>query len=511
MDLNVEQLSGYLEDRRLPENSGFLAGYSALIHCFGLKVPLPDILCFISDQHRKYTTDEWKIFTPRHRPEDSWQAHVVFALKNEGVYLNVLKALFSVVNPEELESWIQCEPSGAYTRRVWFLYEWLMGQQLNVADAVMGNVVDAINGVLQFTVRGDVSKRHRVRNNLPGTPDFCPLVRCTDVIKKFIGMDLSKKVIEITGIVHQDLLSRAAAYLLLQDSRASFSIEGESSQQQQIERWGRVIAQAGFNPLSLDELQRLQDIVIENQRFVTLGFRREGGFIGVHDRITQQPIPDHVSARWQDLPQLMNGLIASYNLCRDDAEIDPVLVASVVAFGFVFIHPFEDGNGRIHRYLIHHVLSQMGFSRPGMIFPISAVIQDRILDYKKVLESYSQPRLEFIEWRSTDRGNVDVLNETIDLYRYFDATKMVEFLYQCVYEAVETVLPNEINYLRKYDEIKISINNMFDMPDYRVDLLIGFLRQNNGTLSKRAREKEFKELNTDEIIHLERLYDDIFK
>ncbi len=277
------------------------------------------------------------------------------------------------------------------------------------------------------------------------------------------------------------------------------------------ERWGRVIAQAGFNPLSLDEFQRLQDIVIENQRFVTLGFRREGGFIGVHDRITQQPIPDHVSARWPDLPQLMNGLIASYNLCRDDAEIDPVLVASVVAFGFVFIHPFEDGNGRIHRYLIHHVLSHMGFSRPGMIFPISAVIQDRILDYKKVLESYSQPRLEFIEWRSTDRGNVDVLNETIDLYRYFDATKMVEFLYQCVYEAVETVLPNEINYLRKYDEIKISINNMFDMPDYRVDLLIGFLRQNNGTLSKRAREKEFKELNTDEIIHLERLYDDIFK
>ncbi len=61
-----------------------------------------------------------------------------------------------------------------------------MGQQLNVADAVMGNVVDAINGVLQFTVRGDVSKRHRVRNNLPGTPDFCPLVRCTDVIKKFM-------------------------------------------------------------------------------------------------------------------------------------------------------------------------------------------------------------------------------------------------------------------------------------------------------------------------------------
>jgi hypothetical protein len=119
--------------------------------------------------------------------------------------------------------------------------------------------------------------------------------------------------------------------------------------------------------------------------------------------------------------------------------------------------------------------------------------------------------LEFIEWRSTDRGNVDVLNNTLDLYRYFDATKMVEFLYQCVQEAVDVVLPSEINYLRKYDEIKLSINNLFDMPDYRVDLLIGFLRQNNGVLSKRAREKEFCNLSVDEVSHLEKLYHDIFE
>lgn len=37
---------------------------------------------------------------------------------------------------------------------------------------------------------------------------------------------------------------------------------------------------------------------------------------------------------------------------------DPVLAAGI-AFGFVFIHPFEGGNGRIHRYLIHHVLAKI--------------------------------------------------------------------------------------------------------------------------------------------------------
>ena len=36
-----------------------------------------------------------------------------------------------------------------------------------------------------------------------------------------------------------------------------------------------------------------------------------------------------------------------------------VLAAPEIAFGFVFIHPYADGNDRIHRYLIHRILSKM--------------------------------------------------------------------------------------------------------------------------------------------------------
>jgi len=42
--------------------------------------------------------------------------------------------------------------------------------------------------------------------------------------------------------------------------------------------------------------------------------------------------------------------------------------------GFVLIHPFEDGNGRIHRFLIHHVLARRGFTPQGLLFPVSAVM-----------------------------------------------------------------------------------------------------------------------------------------
>ncbi len=100
---------------------------------------------------------------------------------------------------------------------------------------------------------------------------------------------------------------------------------------------------------------------------------------------------------------------------------------TIIAFGFVFIHPFEDGNGRIHRYLFHHVLAEKEFLPRGLIFPVSVVILERIEEYRKTLEHFSKPRLGLIEWRSTEKNNVEVLNDTLDLYRYFDATKQAEF------------------------------------------------------------------------------------
>ena len=115
----------------------------------------------------------------------------------------------------------------------------------------------------------------------------------------------------------------------------------------------------------------------------------------------------------------------------------------MLAFGFVYAHPFEDGNGRIHRYLIHHILAERGFNPPGVVFPVSAAIQERIDDYRGVLESYSRRLLPLIEWEPTPEFNVRVLNDTGDFYRYFDATPHAEFLYACVQKTIEEDLPAE--------------------------------------------------------------------
>lgn len=385
-----------------------------------------------------------------------------------------------------------------------------MEKKLDLPDAETGNFVDALDSTQHFPGPSEISKRHRIRNNLPGVRDFCPLVRRTVKLEKFIDIHLNRLAHEKTGMIHPDVLARAAAFLLLKDSRASFEIEGEHPGKNRTERWGRAISQAGFYPLSLEELLRLQKIVIEDQRFVPMGLRKEGGFIGVHERLTGTPLPDHISAKWQDLPRLLDGMIAAYQRFKGGG-FDPVILAAMIAFGFVFIHPFADGNGRIQRYLIHHVLAEHGFTPKAVVFPISAVILERIDEYRRVLESYSRPRLEFIKWRPTASGNVEVLNETIDLYRYFDATYLAEFLYDCVRQTVEKTLPDEISYLEQYDQMKNAINDRFDMPDHTADLLIRFLQQNKGVLSQRAKEKEFKALTSKECQQLEKLYVQIFR
>lgn len=158
--------------------------------------------------------------------------------------------------------------------------------------------------------------------------------------------------------------------------------------------------------------------------------------------------------------------------------LDAVIAAAVLAFGFVYVHPFIDGNGRTHRYLIHHVLAQRGFNPAGVVFPVSAAILARIDEYRAALEDYSRRLLPVIDWEPTADSNVKVLNETADFYRFFDAMPHAEFLYTCVKQTIEEDLPRETEFLERYDQFRARIEAIVDMPDRTIDLLFRFLHQN---------------------------------
>jgi len=494
-------------EQSLPERAT-PAGYAALIEAYGLKVPLPRTLSATGEHHRIRIEGGWRILSLRHAPSPDLGGHLTFALKYEGVDLAVLKRLFKASRPGEVEDLIRAKPTGRYARRIWFLYEWLTGARLDLPDAGMGGYVPAIDPEQQWTVEGENSPRHHVVNNLPGTPSFCPLVFRTKTLEDFAAMDLANRARAVVADVPRDLLARTAAFLLLKDSKSSYAIEGEHAPQSRIQRWGRAIGEAGRHQIDRRELLRLQQIVIGDARFVRLGLRQEGGFVGEHDRETGMPIPDHISARPEDLDSLIDGLGAF----DSDAVsgLDVVIAAAALAFGFVYIHPFQDGNGRIHRYLIHHVLARRGFNPAGVVFPISASILDRFEEYRAVLEDYSRRMLLLIEWEPTTEGNVRTLNDTADFYRFFDATPHAEFLYGCVRKTIEEDLPRETNFLARYDQFRARIEVMVDMPDRTLELLFRFLRQNGGRLSKRAREGELAAMSDGEVASAEQAYADLF-
>ncbi|MEP7346352.1 MAG: Fic family protein, partial [Gemmatimonadaceae bacterium] len=198
--------------------------------------------------------------------------------------------------------------------------------------------------------------------------------------------------------------------------------------------------------------------------------------------------------------------IAEYDQRAGLGEMEPVVAAAVEAFGFVYVHPFEDGNGRVHRWLLHHVLAASDFAPAGVVFPLSAAILRAIADYRRVLESYSRPLVECIDWRATPEGNVEVLNETASWYRYFDATAHAEFVYRCVAATIEFDLPFEVAYLRAFDGFVEGVTLIVDMPERTLNLLHRFLRQNDGRLSERARQREFAALADQEVARIEALY-----
>jgi hypothetical protein len=498
------------QERSVPKGTR-LAGWAALVQALALLAPVRRPSCVSRQFVRGSRREEggWTVFDKRYWPGDNFADHLIFALRHEDIDLLILKRAFGAVPQAEIEALVRAAPTGAEARRSWYLFEVLTARTLNVDDAPRAAAVDLLDPKAYFTGKPRLSRRHRVRDNLLGTSRFSPVIRRTKSLTGFLERDLASKARETIGRTGAHLITRAASFMLLADSQASFAIENERPPRNRLERWSRAVLQAGKIPLALDEILRLQRVLIEDNRLVRAGLRTNGVFLGRRSH-NNDPMPEFIGARPDDLADLMASWLEANARMRAD-EVDPVLEAAATAFGFVYVHPFEDGNGRLHRYLIHHVLAERKFTPPGIVFPVSSVMLDRIDDYRSTLQAHSGPLMPFIEWRPTSDRNVEVLNATADLYRYFDATDAAEFLYACVSRTVEQDLPREIEYLRRHDDAIRRIMDAVEMPDRVAEDLVMFIRQNKGTLSKRRREGEFRQLRDEEVSSLESIVRDAFE
>jgi Fic family protein len=295
------------------------------------------------------------------------------------------------------------------------------------------------------------------------------------------------------------VLARAVNYLYTKETRSSFAIEGETPSAGRTDRFVAALKAAPRFMANKDSLVRLQGDIVDS-RYAAKDWRDFQNFVGETVGGYREEV-HFIGPRPQDVPGLMDAW-STLTARLVGGAVDPVVAAAVSSFAFVFVHPFADGNGRIHRFLMHHVLAKRGYSPDGVIFPVSAAILRDRRSYDQALETFSKPLFDLISWHWTSEQEIVVTNDTGDLYRYFDATVFAEYLYDRVGDTVRRDLREELGFVAIYDRAFAAVREIVDMPDRRASLFVRLCMQNGGRLSATKRS-QFSELTDAEVARLE--------
>jgi hypothetical protein len=442
------------------------------------------------------------IFPLSYWPGDNIGDHLEFALKYDGVNLAILSVLFKSIPEDEILGYITSKPMGKYARRIWFLFEFLTGKELPLPNLTKGNYVEVLEPDRYYTTAPGLRvQRQRVLDNLLGGRLFCPVIRRTEKLLAMEGDDLRKRCEDVVTAYPPELLRRALGYLYNKETMSSFEIEHIKPSASRVEKFIGLLEMAEHKDfcdksLLIDVQNRIVD-----PRFRDSDYRKTQNYVG-------QPLPGqkqlihYICPKPVDLPNLMEGLLLSHSMMKESA-VPAVVHAAAISYGFVFLHPFEDGNGRIHRFLIHNILSRRGLIPKGLMFPVSAAMLKNPALYDSSLELLSRSIMSLIEYTIDDIGQMTVQGETGHWYQYIDMTAQAEALCDFVRLTIEKELVEELDFLVSYDRTKQEIQSIVDMPDRLIDLFIQLCLQNKGHLSARKRADFYSFLADDEVARIE--------
>jgi hypothetical protein len=433
--------------------------------------------------------------------------HLDFALKREGLHLELLRLILPGIAAVEMTAHVTKTPTGANARRLWFFYERFTDQMLAISNLLIGNYIELADPKLYYTrtLRGPGRKlaRWRINFNLLGDVHFSPMVRRTAKLAEWEAANLQKRCETLIGEVPTEIFQRARRFLYAKETKTSYEIEREVPSQQRAERFMALLARAGEEEfLEKEGLVALQNAIVD-PRFAATGWRTEQNYVG---RSLGPGLEDvHlVTPRPEDLPDLMDRWLDVARHISQFPDLPPIAASDVVAWVFVYFHPFEDGNGRIHRFLIHHVLAKRRFGPAGVLLPVSAVMLGRPADYDASLEVFSRPLKERSEYILDAQARMTVTNFTGDHFRYIDCTAMAEALYSFLNETIEKELPGELAFLQFYDRARAAMRDVVDLPEITANLFLRLAHQNGGRLSKAQRGlAAFSRLTEEEITALE--------
>lgn len=462
-------------------------GYSQLIDSLNLSVrPLTRPAQVSGSVNRRVDSVDHILFPRGVAIDDTVAGHLEFALRHEGVNLEVIDTLFTQWHaPQELIDRFHQAPNGTAIRRACHLWEWLTGDTLALDTMPTAGYADLFPPDIYVTAtHAKNDRKFRVRNNALGTADFSPTVRRDALLTAPPLPELLERALTtLASVTDPVLYERALNYLYLSETRSSFAIEHEAPSSDKQERFVQLLHHAG-QAKHVDEewLVSLQNAVVRDHYSQEASYRTKQNWLeDATGRVTVFPVPQN------ELARSMRGWEAFIN---DDTRCTDVLIrAALSAFGFVYLHPFLDGNGRLHRFLIHHVLADSGLLPAGTLVPVSAVIEKNIPDYLDVLNHFSQPVTKLWTYVRGDPDPIVTKQPGSSAYRFFDASVEVAFLHRIIQQAIDEEIPRELAWLSGYDKAFAQLDAELDVPRKDLSALIRMVQSQHGHLTQRRRKQ----------------------
>ncbi|MBL6990465.1 MAG: Fic family protein [Bacteriovoracaceae bacterium] len=436
----------------------------------------------------------------RKSPKNDWE-HLIFGLTHEGVHIPLMIPFFRSKGATATKDFILSHQAGKYHRIIWFYYEELIKERLSIPDTQVGRYAEVLNQSLYYTGSPSKIKRYKIVDNRIGHNILTPIIRKGVFFKGAEDIRGSAKL--LLDQYAPELIEKSVNFLYVKETKKSNEIEKEHPDKKREARFVELLKRAHeVDKINEKVVIELQNAIVD-PRYAAASYREFQTYIGVTDLFGNEAI-HYICPKAEDNRDLM----ASYeHLCKDimeDDTIDPIIAASVIPFLFVYLHPVEDGNGRIHRFLIHYVLSKKDVTPKGMIFPVSAVIAANIDKYDKVLENFSNEIVPIINYELDELGQMTVLDsDTKHLYLGIDLTKALEFISWTIKETLVNDFKKELEYMKRFFNSKDQIRKVVDIPDRKLNILINSIINNQGRLSQKKRKTQFSELTDDEIKKIE--------
>ncbi|MEO6080162.1 MAG: Fic family protein [Steroidobacteraceae bacterium] len=422
-------------------------------------------------------------------PGDGVIEQLLFALKHEGTDLAQLAAICPHVPGADLLTALRAQPTGGYLRKLCYLWERFTGQQLeDLPPEVGGTVYPLFDPEKYLTAPGPRDQRWRIDFNGLGDFDHCPTVRLTPEIQQCLASDpLGEAMAYLKSFAPQQL-ERVLGWAYLSETRSSYALEGEAPGGNKAEAFASLLRHAHApHDLTEEHLTALQNVVVPNAFSHEATFRTKQNYLtnsvpGAAGVTYVPPPQEEVLSLMESIDRLANG-----KLCPD---LSPLVRATLVSFGFVFVHPFLDGNGRLSRFLSHYTLCQSKALPNGHILPLSIAMKRNEVEYLAALTSFSKPARELwnVLWLDGDEFQFEFRGHPA-IYRYWDATESVLFMYHMAEETLRNDLQGEVQFLLAYDATMRAVNERFDVPGSTLSMLIRMAWSSGSTLSLNRRKQ----------------------